>query len=69
MNNNRKYTGVTYKDPEDNENSQRIRLLSQGEYIIRIDFKKEEFDSDKTFCRGISEIISRKINAQECLIL
>lgn len=52
--------GITYKEEEDKEYTQRIRLSDQGEYIIQIDFKKEEFDLNKTFCRGISKIISRK---------
>lgn len=51
--------GVTYKETADKEHSQRIRVTFQGEYVIRIDFTNEEFNSSQTFCRP-SEILSRK---------
>lgn len=60
LNNGKKYVGVTYIEEEDADLSQRIRLTYQGEYVIRIDFTSEEIKSTDTFCRSISEIISRK---------
>lgn len=59
LNNGRNYTGTTYVEKEDKEHSQRIRVTDQGEYILRIDFQQDEFDSSEPFCRDISEIISR----------
>lgn len=59
LNNGRKYVGKTYIDEEDEELSQRFDVLDSGKYVLRVDFTKQEIESKETFCRGISDFISR----------
>lgn len=60
--NGRKYTGETYYEAEDPPRSQRIHISdsSQSDSEFRIDFTNDELNSTSTFCRAITEIISRK---------
>lgn len=54
------FSGETFIEGE-NPLSQRIHLLDvNGEYLIRIDFTKEETESTGPFCKPITEILSRK---------
>lgn len=64
LNNGRTFSGKTFNEGDDFL-SQRIKLIDhkyvgRGEYLLRIDFTDKEFNSSTTFCRDITEIISRK---------
>lgn len=60
LNNNRKFCGNTYYEGEE-VLSQRIHIddPGQGDYVVRIDFTKDEIELNQPFCKGITEIISR----------
>lgn len=62
LNNGRIYVGETYSEDGDGPLSKRIHISDSGQSdsIHRIDFKQDEFNSNATFCRAISETISRK---------
>lgn len=64
-NTKRTFTGETFYDINlPNPQKQRIHLSDSWleDYVLAVEFTEHELNATKTFCKGISEIISSKLN-------